>query len=698
METLIAGSVSYFTPEIIKRIFGQDHVVVVSGEDLERRSEKRITYLTASCQDNRYEQIFHTYHFDRVLFLSRFLTFHGDPNAEMEDLRRTLQLCQRIQASQVVYLTPVEVCSDTRNGKVVLLESAERLCGYYAKENWVPVKVIRSPYLCSGSDGQDYFDRLFHRLDDGEEIVIREKPEQEAYFLSMEDLGEFLFRLFDDWDGKAETLSLFGVPGSTFGDLAGKLKELRPEAKITFRGDVPIYHLNLGENLARRRYGWLAKYDVIGNLEELYQSYDRKYHRRQSTLVRLREKIFGLKKWMIVPELVLGCLFVEWLNHVMGVTIQFRMIDIRLLFIVLMGSIYGINAGIAAAVLETIAVGLAYRESGINWQTLFYETSNWVPFILYFTVGAICGYVKQRSQDEQQFMRREYQLAQDKFHFISTLYESVLEDKTEYKRQIIGSRDSFGKIFEVVQQLDAVVPKQIYAEAIPVLEGILSNRSIAIYSIRGRQSAFGRLEVASHPIHDTLQKSIRMEEYAEALEVLRRGEVWCNTDFLDNYPMYMAGIMEHSNLVLLVMVYRVEYTQMGVYYANLLRIVCGLIQSSMLRAWEYQEAVREKTYIGDTMIVKEEYFLELLDVQHTMSENGIARYALIQIKRDGRNNEEIDRLLQNKIRENDVLGAAMDGNLYLILTQIDDPFIAPVLERLRGLGLQCSQVTQIGEV
>lgn len=36
---------------------------------------------------------------------------------------------------------------------------------------------------------------------------------------------------------------------------------------------------------------------------------------------------------------------------------------------------------------------------GYTFQGLFYEPSNWLPFIAYFVVGAVCGYVQLRNSE-----------------------------------------------------------------------------------------------------------------------------------------------------------------------------------------------------------------------------------------------------------------------------------------------------------
>ena len=41
---------------------------------------------------------------------------------------------------------------------------------------------------------------------------------------------------------------------------------------------------------------------------------------------------------------------------------------------------------------------------------------------------------------------------------------------------------------------------------------------------------------------------------------------------------------------------------------NLFQILCGLVETSLLRALEYQEAMEYKKYVENTRILKPEYF------------------------------------------------------------------------------------------
>lgn len=696
METLVAGNVAYWSEPLLRKAFGDSHVVLVGEEIPEHKKVKNITWYHGTVLDERFQDIFLNYGFDRVVFISDYLTFHGKRGAELEELRHILKLCRQVQTEQILCLVSSEICSDTMNGKIAALQGIENLCAYYAKENWLPIKIIRTPFLSSGEVAHDYFVRLFQQMEQGH-VSIEENPGQEAYFVDMEDMAEFLYRVLDDWDGVSETLNLHGITGTTFQELGSGIQRLHPKVKVVFQDNVPTYRLDLGQDLVRSRYGWFARTNVIENLDILYQHYQQDGPKEVSRREKLLQAFLGLKKGYIVAETVVGWLLVEWLNQFLSTTVQFRMIDVRLLFIVIMSSIYGMNTGLAAALLEILSLGYAYTKTGMNWQTLFYEPSNWLPFLLYLVAAAICGYVRQKSDDTQQFLREEKELVQEKERFVTELYQEALESKNRYKKQIVGSRDSFGKIFDVVKQLDTVLPEKIFAEAISVLEDVLKNRSIAIYSLRDKDAIFGRLEVCSQQMSGQIANSIRLEEYREAMPVLEKGEVWFNQKLLEHYPMYMAGVKRQGRIVMLIMIFKVDYTQIGMYYANLFRILDQLIESFFVKAWEYRQAMQKEVYQEDTAIVNEEYFLQQLSIRHSMAENRIASYKMVMILREDRTLRELDELLRNRIRENDLVGLGKDGNIYLLLSQIDSSNLMLVIKRLEHVGLTCSEVERMGE-
>ena len=694
METLIVGNTGYVTQNFIRAAFPDDSAVVLGNPELKTNKKNQITSYPIKIEDPQAGEVIDGYRFERVVYFSNYLTLHGGREGELEQLRKIMRRCGKNGASQVVYLTSLEGCYEERTGKTELVAASERLCMYYAEEKHIPVKLVRIPFLYSAEFEDDFLYKKIRQIDEEQAVVFEELPEQPAYFLSMEDLAELLYRIFDTWDEENEILNVPDCFGLTFGMLAECMKKRHGTLEVSYLGSADYHSLPGNDKLLRHKYGWFPRLSILEEYPYLFEEYRKN---KEAPLGRMRRIAGWMGKHAAVVkylELLAGFVLMEILNRAAGNTVQFRMIDIRLLFVVIMGTIYGIDMGTGAAVLASFSLIISYIAAGTNWLTLFYEPSNWIPFLAYFIVGAICGYVRLKNQDNVKFVKRENALIQEKFLFMKDLYQDTLKDKRKYKKQIVGSRDSFGKIFEVTRQLDVMRPQEIFANAVQVMEDVLDNQTIAIYSI-GRNKNFGRLEICSKNLSRQLPNSIRIEDYTEALIVLEQGEVWSNRELKENYPMYMAGIRNEQGLVLLIMIWKGSYDQQGLYYLNLIRILCGLVESSMLRAMEYQQMARQESYIGDTNIMKEPYFLETLRLRHDMMEKHLADYILIRLDKGGMSMEEADDILRSKVRENDVLGASGDGTLYLILAQATAESVTIVKERLERCGFSCRVVPQV---
>lgn len=167
--------------------------------------------------------------------------------------------------------------------------------------------------------------------------------------------------------------------------------------------------------------------------------------------------------------------------RITGTDAQFRMVDFRLMFVVLIGTVYGLNAGVLSAVLASVSLTAGYLRQSTTLMLLFYEPANWLAFIIYFVVGASCGYVQLRNTETARFVQEENELLHKRLEFTRKLYQDTLEDKRSFRRQILGRRDSFGKIYAVTQQLDMLQPQEICRKTVQIMEDVLENHSLTIY-------------------------------------------------------------------------------------------------------------------------------------------------------------------------------------------------------------------------
>ena len=693
MRTLLVGNTGYITNRFVEEAFPESLVMVMGDTSIRKNRKKNLFVRPFVKNEKELEDIFSTYDFEQIIYFSNYLSFHGETYGEAEMLRKILQLCRGKRNMRIVYLTGPERLYDVPTGKTLLVSEMENLCREYAKLYKTTVKIIRSPYLYSEQYEKDFLNTVFREISAEQKITFQEDESQRMFFMSMQDLAELMYKIFDNWDEKEEILNIADVFDHCFKDLGDKLTELCPHLKVSYARHSIMENMLKDDKIIRYKYGWFPKISILEELPELYEHYQERNNIKAGRLDIIKHILSKYKTVVRAVEFAAFFILFELLNGIAGNQAQFKMIDLRLLFVVLFGSMYGINYGIAAAAAESLSLIRAFEAEGSSWYVLFYEPSNWIPFIFYFAVGAICGYIRMKNKNNVQFIKEENDLLQEKFLFTREMYQETIEDKNLYKKQILGSKDSFGKIFDITRKLDVIQPQELYIETIRVLEDVLENKTFGLYTLN-RENGYGRLETASAQVQGNYPNSIKLSEYSAAMEELENGNVWANREFLENYPMYMAGVRKNGELVMLICIQQVSREQMSLYFLNLFKILSGLVETSLLRALEYQKAVEYRQYVKGTHILKTEYFEERLKVQHDMREQKLASYVLLKVEYSEMSLQKADEILRSKVRENDVWGISESKELYLMLVQTDKEALPNILARLKQAGLVCRQIDE----
>ena len=693
MRTLLVGNTGYITNKFVEEAFPESLVMVMGDTSIRKNRKKNLFVRPFVKNEKELKDIFSTYDFEQIIYFSNYLSFHGETYGEAEMLRKILQLCRGKRNMRIVYLTGPERLYDVPTGKTLLVSEIENLSREYAKLYKTTVKIIRSPYLYSEQYEKDFLNTVFREISAEQKITFQEDESQRMFFMSMQDLAELMYKIFDNWDEDEEILNIADGFDHCFKDLGDKLTELCPHLKVSYARHSIMENMLKDDKIIRYKYGWFPKISILEELPELYEHYQERNNIKAGRLDSLKHILSKYKTVVRAVEFAAFFILFELLNGIAGNQAQFKMIDLRLLFVVLFGSMYGINYGIAAAAAESLSLIRAFEAEGSSWYVLFYEPSNWIPFIFYFAVGAICGYIRMKNKNNVQFIKEENDLLQEKFLFTREMYQEAIEDKNLYKKQILGSKDSFGKIFDITRKLDVIQPQELYIETIRVLEDVLENKTFGLYTLN-RENGYGRLETASAQVQGNYPNSIKLSEYSAAMEELENGNVWANREFLENYPMYMAGIRKNGELVMLICIQQVSREQMSLYFLNLFKILSGLVETSLLRALEYQKAVEYRQYVKGTHILKTEYFEERLKVQHDMREQKLASYVLLKVEYSEMSLQKADEILRSKVRENDVWGISESKELYLMLVQTDKEALPNILARLKQAGLVCRQIDE----
>lgn len=679
-HVLCIGNTQYLTAEFIQTTFPESKVMVVGNTELGSADKIKLFRV----KKPSIKSIFETYEFDLVVYFSGELTYHTTEKNDSEELREVLKYSKELQKeTKLIFLSSLDSSFSRKTDRAILSSAKENLCKFYANGSKLDIKVVQIPYLYSGTYNKDFLYKIFDKMHAGKTVIINEHPHDKMQFLCLQDLSKLLVRLIDNWKQGSGILTVVDDFKLPFSELRDKLIGLKPDAKVDFSGMGAENVVEVNNRAIRNGYGWFAKISILEDLEEEYEKY---LLLKNQTVDNIWDKI---KRWLEEhslfvksAELIILFAITELLLHFTDSAVLFSIVDFRMAYIVIMATVHGLNFGLLAATLGSVSWLWAKVHSGTNLLTIFYEPTNWLAFVFFFLVGALCGYVKLRKDDTIRFVTEQNKLLENKLVFTRDLYEDVYREKRDLKKQIIGSKDSFGKIFDITRKLDTVEQQLLYLRVMETFEEVLENKSITVYSVN-KESTFGRLEVSSRDVIDVVSRSISMETYTEVINTVKTGEIWRNTELKPEFPMYACGVYRGKELVLLIFLWHANMDQRSLYYVNLFKILCDLVQMSLLRAFDYSQAIYEQQYIPGTHIMNEEAFEESLKNYRALSEKKVSTYMMLEIDNEGRSYEEMDELVSKKIRANDILGATQSGKIRLLLsqaTEADMPFILPRFE------------------
>ena len=693
MEVLLVGNTDFITKQWIQHAFPRDHVVIAEREGtVDGNDRLRIVNMSDA---NTLAETLTTYEFDRIVFFSEDLTPRSDRDGDLGALRRLLHAIRNRQTqilmvsgpeSEFTYPENVDV-RDT--SKSLVSRASEELCLYYARTYRLEVKIIRSPYLyASDRNGVTaYFNHLFEQAESGT-LSFCEQKNQQTCFLCADDLAELIYRMFDDWTAESEIFHVPNVFDFTYGDLADAISAAFPGLSVTFGEDRP-QHYPADDHVLRLRYGWLPRYSLRQDLPPVLQRWKEARAQERSEKHPVWDFLRNHSKPWIAFEICVTFILEELLRTAVQGNSQLGTVDLRLFFVVIVGTMYGLNAGVFAAALACAGMALSYASKGASFAPLFYDTSNWITFVVYFVAGAVCGYVQMRNRENLRFMRDENSLLRERLAFLRDLYHDVLDDRRMLRGQIIGRRDSFGKMYAMIRELDEVQPQKLYRAAIRIMQDTLGGDSFGIYRI-DNGGRFARLMAASPQTESLFSKSALLENYANVVIALDHGGLWVNRNLEQNLPMYAAGVHANGKLAMVIVLAKAHPDQMNLYFQNLFTIMCGLVESAMVRAFDYENVARHAMLVPGTEFLNTQAFLPKVLAANELKHDHMGDHLLLRVADAW---QDYGSRLMGAIRQTDEAGVLQDGNVYVLMNQASEHELPIINKRLTRAGLHVTLVS-----
>lgn len=640
MKVLIVGSNEFLIKHVVEKYIKENYKVIRICEEnysvVEKK--KKLKIYNKSLLANDIKHIFKANKFTEVIYIPS-----NDELNETFKLKNILDLSIRYKANKVTYISSQEVYgqvskeideSKPLNPKSLLgsikSECESILASYKDKIN---ILVIRKGYIY----GEGYY---------------KEVQDYKAW-IYVSDFIEGLFRL----------------------------------ASGNYEG---VY--NLSKEINTEKIEKAVKWQCIGSSERFIEEVNRK-KQLVSNKKEKRQWIHNTKA-SLSSYLFTIVLFLAFLaiNEFAGSSISFGEVNTMIIYIAIISSIYGMNQGIAANILAMTYLLSIYSSQNRDILTLMLDYRVMGEILICMTTALVVGYYSDKRELKVKEEKEKVEFLNSRYDFLEKLSQDVFAEKVELERQILNSENSIGKLYAIISRLDSLETEDILNNAISVLEEILDNDTIAIYSI-SRSGEYMRLEVQSNNDSCNMEKSIRLNKSSEIYIKLLKDNFYINKRMDKEVPQVIGAICDGNKIKAVVTINEIEFEKMNLYYENILKITIKLISAAISKAIAYQSVINSEKYIGNTKILNEKNFGQVLAIKLKAQEEKHSSLAVLELSENRLQEEEISSLLENALRETDYFGY-FKGKINIILSNADQDGINVVRKRLEESGIIIREVSE----
>lgn len=638
MEVLLVGGYGFIGRQVAKRLYKEgDNVTIIDNSDDKEKGELELEHIAykLDAEAPMCEIVFEAQKFDAVIYL----VSDKDENRCRQGLLNIAHHAITYQSKQFVILSIGG--NETNDWKVLQTmqnEFKHKIKDEHTIFSQVEVGNTYGP-MQHYSDNQDEITKMFlEKNKSSKDIIqkIRKSNTDGTPYYYIEDIADAIYKVIDT---KKE-----GV-------------------------------INLASPKDRKSIGWQEKY----TLEEGVKKTKRWYAQHGTKGAGKKEKRRNNKLSKILPyvENILAFIITFIIAYATKDTVERYTIfpvDVHLIYIFIIGIVYGMKQGILAVILASMSHIIIFLSIKPDMAALVYNKYHMVQLVIYVVVATVTSYVTSNRKREIENLENDLKGAYEKETLMEEAYTKVIGVKNELQEQVLSSEDSMGKMYSFTQELNSLLPEDIFFGAIKILEQMLKTQSISIYKYNDKEDCL-RLITRSKKLEGIAKNLIDMKKDKKLKEVVLNNSIHINKDLDMDIPIMSASIRYKGKVVAVIFVEQFPFKNLNLYYTNFFRVCAGMIENSVGQAFKYQEAISDKKCYPGTSIHIKDHFKELVESKERAMGRFSIPYTLIQVG-SGEKDAEINlvesaKQLSELIRDTDYLGEDSKGNLCVLLSNTD---------------------------
>ena len=698
MNILVCGAKSSFSEQIMNRLAKEGHEVYhLTGSSSSQKvnapvfQEFRLPFISESVH-----AAVPSARPDAVVIMGAYDKQYSWVDQEKEaldylpGLSNVLTAARGAGAPRIVYLSTINVFeanaenllttqdvpqAHTSRAKTLIL--AEKLCQSFASKD-CEVVVVRLPEIFGARDDVRIDNVCLQKVEDylfaGE---VHYTPNKNHCAMYLADAADVVFRIAMSRSQDIRPIMQFLGFRFTEERLIDVLKSEKWNESARFvEDDEEPGEFPLG-NIIETHDDCIGAYMKFKFVEAINLLCEDCLKTQKEEKAKKRRKI----NWLPFVETVVLCIIAHIAQVCADGTWVGENFNFYIIYVLILGVSYGTSHGLFAAVLAGFcSLLLATMHASII--SVLTDFGFFLSFLELVLVGVISGYLKDKFQRRNTTLKEENDFISNELGDVTRVNESNIYVKNLYEKRLVEYHNSLARIYDLTSRLDFLTSQKVIFQAVQVVRELMEVDDVAIY-IRSGNSEFFRLAASSTPSARVCGKSIRYNSQNFIYDAISQGDVYKNLSLEADRPTFASSVDSDGEPIALVFVWAKEIEQINLYQTNILALLCRLIAKSMERAYAYEQALWDRSYIPGTRFMHEDGFMELLGIFQDGESKELLSFVLLTLDLSSMSLQEASTL----VRGTDVFGCAAHG-YWAILSNTDESEAHFVIDRLQAKGVR----------
>lgn len=261
-------------------------------------------------------------------------------------------------------------------------------------------------------------------------------------------------------------------------------------------------------------------------------------------------------------------------------------INIKLIYIIIIGINYGSKQAILSAILSCSAIIGEDLSNDISIISTLNVNGSLIRLMMYMLVGIFVGYKHDYKNNEIIELNLDIENSKKEYELLYNLYNDTYKEKNELENRLINTKYSFGKMYDVITKLDSLELEYVLKSSIDILEEFLDNNTVAIYLLNNN---YLKLNVKSNNNSFNPRERINIKDLKGIINILEKDDIFINKEFNDSLPDIITPIKNENNIVGIIILGEVEFSKMNLYYQNLFKVIVNITESFIIKAYNHKK-------------------------------------------------------------------------------------------------------------